>query len=356
MPWTPPGEVIDRGEGPDGAFVTGRYHLSQTARRRHPPMARRGAPPDPIRPERPFPDPRPRRSSTSPTRNCPSAWASTPTSACPFGPGGDLDRTSLIVPASQYWVLDESIPTGEVRPVDDDLDFRQGKSMAGLKVDAVLTGLEPNAEGFVACRLIDETLDAEFRLGFEAAHFREVVLFTPPLRRRHHRRRALTPRPPTAINLRDRGIDAGLRVLRPGRAGEHADRPGDGGPFERRSSRTHRHHSAITSPLSRVQSACHVRKAISEPNQRTEPSAIAAFTPPGVVAPRGEGAVTVDGDGAAVGNPAIGGRPAREAGVHPAVEDPVVPGIELRGLRPGSARRSGPASRRRRSAGGRQTR
>ena len=46
---------------------------------------------------------------------------------------------------------DETIPTGEVRPVSEGLDFRRGKSMQGLRVDAVLTGLEHNAEGFVVC-------------------------------------------------------------------------------------------------------------------------------------------------------------------------------------------------------------
>jgi aldose 1-epimerase len=207
-------QVTDQGEGPDGAFLTGRYRLPRA-----------------------FPDGSPRwpsdayldiryalhgRSltldatvSNESEDDLPYGLGFHPYFRLPFGPDGDLSRTKVIIPASRSWVLDESIPTGETRPVDEALDFREGKPMSGLRVDAVLTGLEHNAEGFAVCRLVDESLGAEFRIGFDAIPFREVVVFTPP-----YADDVIAVEPYTqttdAINLQQRGVDAGLRVLKPG--------------------------------------------------------------------------------------------------------------------------------------------
>ena len=82
------------------------------------------------------------------------------------------------MPAAKFWVLDDFLPTGEIRLVDDRLDFRKGQSMAGLKLDDVLTDLEFTADRGV-CRLIDEAKNAEFLFGFDRG-FRELVLYTPP--------------------------------------------------------------------------------------------------------------------------------------------------------------------------------
>lgn len=207
-------EVIDHGEGPDGAFLTGRYRLPRT-----------------------FPDGSPRwpsdgyldiryalhgRSLTLDATvanesegDLPYGLGFHPYFRLPFGPEGDLSRTRVFIPASRYWPLDESIPTGKTLPVDEALDFRGGKPMSDLRVDAVLTGLEHNAEGFVVCRLVDEALGAEFQLGFDAVPFREVVVFTPP-----YADDVIAVEPYTqttdAINLQQRGVDAGLRILKPG--------------------------------------------------------------------------------------------------------------------------------------------
>jgi aldose 1-epimerase len=131
----------------------------------------------------------------------------------PFAPGGDLARTEVILPASQYWVLKDSLPTGEIQPVDPRLDFRAGQPIQGLKLDDVLTGLDtPDGRG--VARLIDLDKGAEFRLGFDSG-FRELVVFTPS-----GRPDVLAVEPYTqttdAINLQSRGLDAGLRILKPG--------------------------------------------------------------------------------------------------------------------------------------------
>ncbi len=129
---------------------------------------------------------------------------------CPFTQGGDLGRTRVVLPATEVWVLDQFIPTGEKRPVGDRLDFRGGRSMEGLKLDDVLTGVEYDGDRGV-CRLVDESLKAEFRLTFDRA-IRELVAFTPP-----GAGNVISIEPYTqttdAINLASRGIDGGLRVL-----------------------------------------------------------------------------------------------------------------------------------------------
>jgi aldose 1-epimerase len=132
----------------------------------------------------------------------------------PFRPDGDAAKTRVVLPASRYWVLEDTLPTGEVRPVDPARDFRLGKPMAGLEADDILTGLE--FEGArCTCRLIDENLGAEFRLSF-GREFRELVVFTPPF----YPGGVVAVEPYTqttdAIHLQARGVDAGLRVLQPG--------------------------------------------------------------------------------------------------------------------------------------------
>jgi aldose 1-epimerase len=128
--------------------------------------------------------------------------------------GRDLKRTRVILPASEFWVLDQFLPTGERRSVATEprIDFREGQTVEGLKLDDVLTGLIPDAEGRYVCRLVDEALGAEFRLGF-GVPFRELVAYTPP---NAPGVIALEPYTQTtdAINLASRGIDGGLRVLK----------------------------------------------------------------------------------------------------------------------------------------------
>ncbi len=137
----------------------------------------------------------------------------------PIEPGGDPSKTKIIIPSSEFWVLDESLPTGERRSVMDDhrIDFREGRSMADAQFDDVLTGLEYDASGHCVCRLIDESLDGEFRLSF-SKKFREVVVFTPPQEIHGPGVIAVEPYTQTtdAIHLQQQGIDAGLRYLGPG--------------------------------------------------------------------------------------------------------------------------------------------
>ncbi len=131
----------------------------------------------------------------------------------PFDPAADRQKTRIVLPASEFWVLQESLPTGERRPVVDRLDFRHGQPIAGLSLDDVLTGLNFDGD-LCTCRLIDENLGAEFRIRFDRT-FRELVVFTPP---GPGGVIAVEPYTQTtdAIHLQPHGLDAGLKVLPPG--------------------------------------------------------------------------------------------------------------------------------------------
>lgn len=133
----------------------------------------------------------------------------------PFRSDGAPEETSLVLPASESWVLDEFIPTGERQPVAERVDFRFGKSFAESKLDDVLTGLVGDPR---ICRLIDRGAATDFRIAF-GEKFREIVAYTPP-----NRPGVIAVEPYTmptdALNLAARGFDVGLRVLRHGERDE----------------------------------------------------------------------------------------------------------------------------------------
>jgi aldose 1-epimerase len=204
-----PWRVVEHKAGPSSAFIVGRYQISQDS----PAMLPRW-PADAVLQVRY--DLEDRRLTmtvtvTNPTAGeLPYGFGIHPYFRLPFSPGGQPDRTRVVLPANRFWVLQDFLPTGEVRPVDVRLDFRAGQSMHGLKLDDILTGLEFEADR-CTCRLVDLEKKAEFRLSFDRG-FRELVVYTPPA---HADVIALEPYTQTtdAINLQARGIDAGLRVL-----------------------------------------------------------------------------------------------------------------------------------------------
>jgi aldose 1-epimerase len=130
---------------------------------------------------------------------------------------GDGYRVS--VNASSFWELQDSLPTGARLPLDAARDLFRPRPCRELKLDDILTGLPDTTlmppEGL--CRrgaLQDDSGQNVLRL-FSTPDFRELVVFTPP----HGRAIALEPYTcvTDAINLQQRGIDAGLLVLPPGK-------------------------------------------------------------------------------------------------------------------------------------------
>jgi aldose 1-epimerase len=132
----------------------------------------------------------------------------------PFTPGFKPEDCRLTVPATSYWELNESLPTGKVLPVDAARNFNKPRAFPEVNVDDVLTGLPPvGPDGF---RLGGEILGAAgvtLRI-FWTEGYRETVVFTPG------NRAAFCIEPYTsvtdAINLQSRGVNAGLQVLVPG--------------------------------------------------------------------------------------------------------------------------------------------
>jgi aldose 1-epimerase len=205
VPW----DVVEHKTGADEAYLVGHYQISKNS-----PSMRRHWPADGVLQVRYGLSGR-RLSMTITVSNptaeeLPYGFGIHPYFRLPIAPGGDPAQTSVVLPAAKYWVLSEFLPTGEIRDVDDRLDFRKGQPRKGLKLDDVLTGLE--FEGARAiCRLVDKALGAEFRLSFDR-NFRELVAYTPPVEGVI----AIEPYTQTtdAINLQAKGIDAGLRRLK----------------------------------------------------------------------------------------------------------------------------------------------
>lgn len=118
------------------------------------------------------------------------------------------------VPAQRYWELQESLPTGNRVLLDRTRNLNEERAFVDLTVDDVLTDLPRQAED-LAERAMMRRGPLTLRLLCSPA-FREMVVFTPP----HRSAVCIEPYTCTtdAVNLQQRGIDAGLRVLAPGEA------------------------------------------------------------------------------------------------------------------------------------------
>jgi aldose 1-epimerase len=129
----------------------------------------------------------------------------------------NVERCKLLAPARSIWQLAGSLPTGERLPVPDDCNFNRPRPITGVQLDTLYADLDAIAQRDDGLLLRAELGHAELPGAVQiwtSADFRESVLFTPP------HRRALCVEPYTcatdAVNLAERGIDAGWKVLRPG--------------------------------------------------------------------------------------------------------------------------------------------
>lgn len=133
----------------------------------------------------------------------------------PLLPSGDEADCWVETAAREIWELRENLPTGVRRPVDAPLDLTKGQRLSELTLDDLYTDLEspPPSGGPPYWRGAVRQGTAEVQLLTDGA-FRELVLFTPL------HRRAVCLEPYTcatdAINLQQRGIDAGLLVIETG--------------------------------------------------------------------------------------------------------------------------------------------
>ncbi len=205
-------EVTDHAAGPDGATLAARFQISKQA-----PAALTSWPADALLEMRYTLAGRKLTldivASNPSDRPLPYGLGFHPYFRLPIDPASDPSKARLVLPAAEEWVIEGGLPTGDRRPVDRRLDFRDGRPIVGLALDDVLTGLAYEG-GIATCRMIDGALGAELRLTFDRG-FREIVVFTPPA---FPGVIAVEPYTQTtdAIHLAARGVDGGLRVLPPG--------------------------------------------------------------------------------------------------------------------------------------------
>ncbi|HLZ07840.1 MAG TPA: aldose 1-epimerase [Chloroflexota bacterium] len=131
----------------------------------------------------------------------------------PLHVGGDRTAATIEVPASRQWVLEDSlVPTGETIPVPADRDFRKARAIGGIYFDDVYTAVD-RSSGSSVCSITDPATGLTIRVA-AGATFREWVVYAPPTRPTI----CFEPYtcPPDAFNLTERGIDAGVIVLKPG--------------------------------------------------------------------------------------------------------------------------------------------
>ena len=131
----------------------------------------------------------------------------------PLGKQSTAAACLIEVPAAELWELDHCLPTGRRLPVSGEKDLREGQYFGKLPLDDVYTALTPGPDALESL-IIDEKAGLQVLERCDPV-FREIVAYTPP------GRDAVCFEPYTcvtdAINLEERGIDSGLRILQPGR-------------------------------------------------------------------------------------------------------------------------------------------
>ncbi|MEQ9408626.1 MAG: aldose 1-epimerase [Fuerstiella sp.] len=130
----------------------------------------------------------------------------------PLSSDGRPDRCKVYAPVSKRWELEGCLPTGRLLDPPEDAELQQAPTFDRLKVDDVYTAVH-SENGVVECRITDEIAGLQLVQRCDDS-FREIVAFTPPWAS------AVCLEPYTcttdAINLQQRGVDAGLKVLEPG--------------------------------------------------------------------------------------------------------------------------------------------
>jgi aldose 1-epimerase len=131
----------------------------------------------------------------------------------PFTSEGLADDCMIEVPASEFWVLEGNLPTGERRSIDLVRDLNHLRPYMELNLDDVLTGLPPRApriDGLIERAAIHGAPGGPLRL-FCAEAFHHLVVFTPP----HRQAFCVEPYTCTTDAVNQTG-DTGWKILAPG--------------------------------------------------------------------------------------------------------------------------------------------
>ena len=126
--------------------------------------------------------------------------------------GLSADDCLVRMPISQRWEVADLLPTGRKLPLADAGAYQVGRPFGELQLDDPFSGLIAEGDHLEAS-VADPEGKNRCVIRFDTS-FREIVAFTPP------HREAICIEPytaaPDAIHLDQRGVDAGLRVLKPG--------------------------------------------------------------------------------------------------------------------------------------------
>ena len=144
--------------------------------------------------------------------NMPMGYGIHPYFSIPLSRKSSAENCLIFVPAAKYWELDQFLPTGHIYDVNETFDLRAGKTFSGMKFDDVFTDLSL-VDGVSRCIIDDRGAGTKMVLEADE-QFRELVVYTPP------DRASICFEPYTcptdAVNLQEKGIDAGLIILKPG--------------------------------------------------------------------------------------------------------------------------------------------
>lgn len=130
----------------------------------------------------------------------------------PLGQATDAANCTIYAPTSKCWSLQDCLPIGSTCDAADGAKLNESPAYGSVELDDVYTNVE-SQDGVVTCRVVDENAGLQMIQTCDDS-FREIVAFTPPWTT------AVCLEPYTcttdAINLQQKGVDAGLRVLGPG--------------------------------------------------------------------------------------------------------------------------------------------
>jgi aldose 1-epimerase len=143
----------------------------------------------------------------------PCGFGTHPYFRVPLG-GPAADDCVVKLPVSSRWELADMLPTGKLLEVADAAGLQAGKRFGELKFDDAFSGLKFDGE-WCTTSIRDPASGATMTQRFDR-QFRECVVYTPP------HRQAICIEPltcvPSCFDLAARGIDAGLRIIKPGEA------------------------------------------------------------------------------------------------------------------------------------------
>ena len=138
----------------------------------------------------------------------------------PFGYGihpyflltGNRADWVLYFPANSIYELVNILPTGKIKEIPDEFDFRKEKSLAGIYMDDLFGNIQKNKDGLILCWLKNKAINLKLNV-ISDQNFDYYVLYSPK------ENEFICIEPYTCIanafNLANSGIETGLRILQP---------------------------------------------------------------------------------------------------------------------------------------------